>query len=217
MAVDKDDSRVSSPANGANEGSEEESEYEIEAILDAKRGMFPNGRIGYFVKWKGYTAEDNSWVDEADAGNADELIKAFWSKQKSSKGKRGRKSTVALDEESDPGSASTGRKKGKKSQPTGSEEVEMMDARMSKKDEDEEVIVGDMTKHASLPSWEELIKTIDTIEKDESGHIMVYFTLKSGERIREAAAMCKKRCPHKLIEFYETHLKWREAEVEDVL
>jgi hypothetical protein len=28
-----------------------------------------------------------------------------------------------------------------------------------------------------LPSWEELIKTIDTIEKDESGHIMVYFTL----------------------------------------
>lgn len=62
--------------------------YEIEAILDAKRGatgsvsscchlltkknashvVYPKTRIGYFVKWKGYPDEENSWVDERDAG-----------------------------------------------------------------------------------------------------------------------------------------------------
>lgn len=72
-AVDEDDD---------NEGGEE---YEIEKILDAKRGVFADvrvflvpqsqyieaevqGRIGYFVKWKGYDSNENSWVDEHDIG-----------------------------------------------------------------------------------------------------------------------------------------------------
>ena len=100
-----------------------------------------------------------------------------------------------MDEESDGGEASvSSKKRGRKSQPTGSEEVEITETRVSKKartdttrknqendvaiqDEEEEVIIGDMVKYISVPSWEELVKSIDTIEKDESGKIMVYFTL----------------------------------------
>ena len=62
----------------------EESEFEIEDILDAKRGIFPQvsffdalssiirtqlplqGRMGYLCKWKGYPDSENSWVDERD-------------------------------------------------------------------------------------------------------------------------------------------------------
>lgn len=66
--------------------------------------------MGYYVKWKGYSEADNSWVDEADAGyasfisfifhfaptnmltthysNAQVLIDEFWRNQK----KGGRKS-----------------------------------------------------------------------------------------------------------------------------
>jgi hypothetical protein len=83
----------SEPAASDGEGDEEE--YEIEGILDAKKGAFPQvmwslsrffachtvlgascylhilqGRTGYFVKWKGYGEEENSWVDEKDAGCA---------------------------------------------------------------------------------------------------------------------------------------------------
>jgi len=54
--------------------------YEIEAILDAKRGATGSTRIGYFVKWKGYGDEENSWVDERDAGGAKELISDYWSR-----------------------------------------------------------------------------------------------------------------------------------------
>ncbi|KAK2465696.1 hypothetical protein APHAL10511_002240 [Amanita phalloides] len=242
MAVDKDETRTSSPANDATAGSDAESEYEIEAIKAAKRGMFPSGRMGYLVKWKGYGEEDNSWVDELDAGNADELIKEFWKKKGSrkaeAKGKRGRKSSAPADEESDTEATSAApKKRGRKSQPRVSSAESEEAGRMLKKarkdsplkdlendvtiqdqDEDEEIVIGDMSKYESYPSWEEVIDTIDTIEKDTTtGNFLVYFTLKSGERVREPSEVCKKRCPQKLISFYERHLMWRQAEVEDLV
>jgi len=67
--------------------------YEIEAILDAKRGATGSTRIGYLVKWKNYPDEENSWVDERDAAGAKELITEYWSRQGKKKGeKAGRKS-----------------------------------------------------------------------------------------------------------------------------
>jgi hypothetical protein len=136
--------------------------------------------------------------------NADELIKDFWSQQTSRKteikGKRGRKSTATLGEESDTDSVPAApKKRGRKSQPrTGSEESREVDARMPKKartgasqkapennistqDEDENmdeaIVIADMSKYESWPSWEDLIENIDTIEKDMAGDIMLYFTL----------------------------------------
>ncbi|KAH6916265.1 hypothetical protein BKA70DRAFT_1368469 [Coprinopsis sp. MPI-PUGE-AT-0042] len=71
--------------SAAESEDENEEEYEIEEILDAKRGHFANGRIGYFVKWKGYGSDENSWVDENDAGNAQALIDAYWNKNQHKK------------------------------------------------------------------------------------------------------------------------------------
>src|ERR1700722_5377319 len=34
----------------------------------SRTDCFLQGRTGYFVKWKGYGPEENSWVDENDAG-----------------------------------------------------------------------------------------------------------------------------------------------------
>lgn len=199
MTVDKDDSTPNSPTNGANEASEEEPEYEIEAIIDAKRGMFPHGRVGFFVKWKGYGDNENSWVDENDAGNAEDLIKDFWSRKKNrkqeTKTKRGRKSTATMDEESDDlGSVSVApKKKGRKPKArTDTEEIEETDTRVSKKDDDQDVVMSDMGNYDSWPSWEDLIRSIDTIEKDDSGKIQVYFTLKSGAKVRESSENCRK-------------------------
>jgi len=83
-----------SDQTGPEQSEEEDGEvYEIEAILDAKRGATGTARIGYLVRWKGYPDDENSWVDEEDAVGAKELIKEFWGRQQKKKGdKIGRKS-----------------------------------------------------------------------------------------------------------------------------
>ncbi|KAG6881242.1 hypothetical protein C0995_002527 [Termitomyces sp. Mi166 len=73
--VDEQSMEVDGDEGGEEENEEEE--YEIEEILDAKRGSFPNERMGYFVKWKGYDESKSSWVDEQDAENAGTLIEEF--------------------------------------------------------------------------------------------------------------------------------------------
>ncbi|KAF8625034.1 hypothetical protein AX17_006948 [Amanita inopinata Kibby_2008] len=215
--MSENDARASGPKQHENdaEGTEEEGEYEIEVIMEAKRGMFPHGRMGYLVKWKGYGEEENSWVDENDAGNADELIKTFWSRKKSrkseTKGKRGRKSTATVDEESEAGSVAP-KKKSRTGQPKRvSYEPQERDG-TGKKDEDGNVVIGDMTDYMSVPSWEELIQSIDTIEKSDDGDFLVYFSLKSGEKVKADSKICRLRCPQKLISFYEEHLRWKEAD-----
>ena len=52
-----------------------EEEYEIEAILDARR--HGRGRqLQYLVHWKGYPHSDDSWVNHKDL-HAPEILKEF--------------------------------------------------------------------------------------------------------------------------------------------
>ncbi len=55
----------------------DEEEFEIEEILDSRPRTICSGRgkksyevIDYFVKWKGWTREHNSWVHDLEMGNA---------------------------------------------------------------------------------------------------------------------------------------------------
>lgn len=91
------------------EGDEEEEEYEIEAILDAKIDCFPGNKLGYLVKWKGYSEEHNSWVSQDDAINCNDLIQDYWDKQKKEKTAPSKKGTTvsATTRKSEAPSAST--------------------------------------------------------------------------------------------------------------
>ncbi|EIW78977.1 hypothetical protein CONPUDRAFT_126722 [Coniophora puteana RWD-64-598 SS2] len=99
--------------------------------MKAKRGYFHPGRMAYLVKWVGYSEEHNSWVDEPDAGNAEDLIQQFWRESKSQKAaapagrksvgdkpapkKNGRVSSLAREESSDNDSAAPAKKRGRPS------------------------------------------------------------------------------------------------------
>ncbi|KAJ6580952.1 hypothetical protein B0H19DRAFT_1017470 [Mycena capillaripes] len=227
-----EDSEPQSGAEGGDDEDGEEEEYEIEAILNAKRGHFPKNQTGYFVKWKGYSAKHNSWVAEEDAGNADELIKAYWAdhdkKKKAAEtaSKRSRKSMG--DEGSDAGgSASVAKKRGRKSvsekpanddddrpakKPRKTSEKKTTGARHSASEEPlPEEEVGTMAQHMHAPTWDQLIKHIDTVERVDDT-LYVYFTLHGGERIREDSKICADKFPKMLINFYESNLRWKEAD-----
>ncbi|KAJ6616960.1 hypothetical protein B0H10DRAFT_1345501 [Mycena sp. CBHHK59/15] len=214
-----------------------EEEYEIEEILDAKKGRFANNKLGYLVKWKGYTEADNSWVIEDDAANATELIAAFWEKKKkrtaakkaAASPKRPRKS-VAEDDASDAGSISVvakkrGRKSVSKAIDVDEEDDDVRPAKRAKKSVEkrtpvralvseppEDDVIGNMSEHMHAPTWDQLIKQIDTVERVDN-KLYVYFTLKeNGERIREESDICADKFPKMLIKFYESNLRWKEAD-----
>ncbi|KAG6374782.1 hypothetical protein JVT61DRAFT_4160 [Boletus reticuloceps] len=276
------------PEETAAEGDEDEveEEYEIEKILDAKKGQFSGvsplssllcfmitddmrvppreqkGRMGYLVKWKSYDEQHNSWVDERDAGNAKELIDRFWAEKKKSKPgprksepiksrpksveKPSRKSLIELvDSSVEPEIHVKKRGRSKKDeQPSDKMETrdEDEDAHRAKKKprrsnglprqekrESDEDIVGNMKKHMKVPSWEELIDTIDTVEREEE-ELYVFFTLKADKkRVRENSRLCAEKFPQKvgplaniqliliiflnqLIMFYESNLRWKTEE-----
>jgi len=236
--------QVEDVADGSAEGSgDEESEYEIESIIDAKRGGYGPG-FAYLVSWKGYSADHNSWVEDKDAGNAGDLIAEYW--KKNSKDKKGRKSidkpkggrkSVARDasaEVSTSAAKKRGRKKGDTDGEGESEEGEPKVKRAKKStgetkaakkssattsmDVDEINVdeIGTMEKYMELESWEKLIKTVDTVEKGDDNQLYVYFTLKTDdERQRQRSDICKQRFPLHLINFYEGHLRWKQIDETD--
>ncbi|KAJ7249543.1 hypothetical protein B0H12DRAFT_1122057 [Mycena haematopus] len=222
--------------NGEEEegGEEDEGEYEIEAILDAKKGQFEKNKMGYLVKWVGYGHEHNSWVAEDDAGNAAELIKAFNEKRKSPKKaaetKRARKS---MGDDASEADGSVSKKRGRKSvseKPADKDDDERPAKKprktVEKKPEKKSVAsatpnatsvepppdeeVGTMEEHMQAPTWDQLIKKIDTVERVDDT-LFVYFTLHGGERIREDSKICADKFPKMLIDFYEANLRWKES------
>ncbi|KAF7289102.1 Chromo domain-containing protein [Mycena chlorophos] len=195
---------------------------------DHKKGMVNRGKMAFYVKWKGYDEDENSWINEEDA-NAPELIEEYWEKQKKPKPsptkRSARKSSAASDDDSEVvESVSAPKKRGRKSNAAKEAEAEEEDedrptkkARRNTKKNDEpeqlptEEELGNMDQYRDAPSWDHLVKHVDTVERSEKND-RVYFTLHSGERIREDSAICADKFPKLLIKFYETNLRWRESD-----
>ncbi|KAI9275375.1 hypothetical protein BY458DRAFT_146761 [Sporodiniella umbellata] len=91
---------------------EEEEEYEVESIEDHRVTGKTKKKLEYFIKWKNYGSDDNTWESEDSVANAEELVQHYWAAhggleardaltKKSQGTKRGRKSAVAKEKKSD--------------------------------------------------------------------------------------------------------------------
>ncbi|KAF7309452.1 hypothetical protein MIND_00316000 [Mycena indigotica] len=218
----KDEEEVPESEPEGDEQEQDEEEYEIEAILNHEKGRLEKGKMAFFVSWKGYGRDEDSWVNEEDA-NAEELIETYWKDQKNKKtslsAKRAARKVSAASDNSDVESVSV-KKRGRKSNAAKEEEQDhpsKKPRRSTKKNEEPEQLpseeeLGNMDEYRDTPSWDHLIQRVDTVERADDNILYVYFTLRTGQRIRVESKICHEKIPKLLVQFYESNLRWRESD-----
>lgn len=193
-------------ANGDDEGDEgdeveeeeeeglDEDEFIVEAIR--KHMVDEDGSLKFLVKWEGWEKKsDLTWEPEDNLmESASEVLRDYFERiggrdrvfEESEKAarskKRGRPSSGA------PTSAKRSRKNGvhpANSTPPAS------------------------SKKWSPPagSWEDEIESIDACEDEGSGKLVVYLIWKNGRKTKHKTSVIYKKCPQKMLQFYEQHVK----------
>lgn len=185
--------------------SEEDEEYEVEQIVD-KRVRF--GRVEYKVKWLGYPESENTW-QTVESMNCPTLVAQFEEKRgatPASKSRRNGKIRAASSPRSKarPGSGVGGGRRGRQlgRSLTPDKEAEAGRAgrgsRKTKTSSSSKWTPGD---------WDELVDHIDTVTRDKDV-LLVWISWNDGRLTEELAAEANIRCPQKIIEFYESRLKF---------
>lgn len=178
---------------------EEVEEYVVESI---KQHMIDDyGNIKFQVKWEGYDSKkDLTWEPEENlADTADEILTEYYRKI------GGRE--AAFDESA---KAAKGKKRGRQlgaTQKAGAK-------RSRKNDTHPAASTPPATKKWTPPSgsWEDDIESIDACEEQGSGKLIVYLNWKNGHKTKHDTSIIYKKCPQKMLRFYEKHVRYVKEE-----
>ncbi|KAI1301047.1 heterochromatin protein one [Xylaria venustula] len=179
------------------EGDDEElepDEYIVEKIL--AHVLEADGTLKYKVKWEGYEKKaDQTWEEEdnlrenatdvldeylASVGGRDSIIEEAQSALKTKK--RGRPSSGT------PVNGTKRRRNG--SHPASA--TPPASARAWKPPQG---------------SWEDAVESIDACHDENTGKLIVYLTWKTGQKTQHDTKVIYARCPQKMLQFYERHVK----------
>ncbi|XP_059618410.1 chromobox protein homolog 1-like isoform X2 [Phlebotomus argentipes] len=203
--------------DNSSSDSEGENEYQVESIIDRR---VKKGRVEYYIKWEGYSAEDNTW-EPIDNLDCQELIEEFEASRPSSSkddskdsiSSKPRKSgkRKGIDDESDDESVT---KKAKKI-PASSDDSDKEGETEAKKEKPEK---SKTKKPKSTDSDNHRAKNGDTKElvpetilgaTDINGPLMFLIKWKGTDKAELIPAKeANIKFPQAVIAFYEQRLIW---------
>ncbi|RAH74478.1 chromo domain-containing protein [Aspergillus aculeatinus CBS 121060] len=180
---------------------EEEDVYHVEKIVSHEWGK--KGELLLQVKWKGYDdPADMTLEPEGNLDGAQEAVDEYFSKlggrpEKPQTKKRkslGRPPKSATPEKTQPNK----RRK--------SRENESPEPQAAEEDSDS----GSWVPKSK--SWEKEVDNVDTIFREPgSGNLLAILNWKNGRKSKVLIETCYERCPRKMLDFYESHLVFKEG------
>ncbi|EKD13924.1 heterochromatin protein one [Drepanopeziza brunnea f. sp. 'multigermtubi' MB_m1] len=195
-------------SDGGDDDEEElaEDEYTVEAItnhfVDEDTGV-----LRFEVKWLGFEKKsDRTWEPEE---NLFETASEILDKYLSSVG--GKEAILAAWEErkAEAGTGKKGKKRGRTS--AGEKTNGTKKGRKSKEHPASGTPPLSATSAEFKPpggTWEDAVIAIDACEGNDS-NVVVYLTWKGGHKTQHPLAQVYKRCPQKMLAFYESHLVFK--------
>ncbi|KAK5625891.1 hypothetical protein RRF57_001607 [Xylaria bambusicola] len=168
--------------------------YIVEKIL--AHMVEPDGTLKYKVKWEGYDKKsDQTWEEEDNlrenaAGVLDEYLSSV-----------GGRDTI-LDE------AQTALKTKKRGRPSSGTST---NGTKRRRNESHPASTSPpASSRAWKPpqgSWEDAVESIDACHDENTGKLIVYLTWKTGQKTQHDTKVIYARCPQKMLQFYERHVK----------
>ncbi|QSZ35874.1 hypothetical protein DSL72_006996 [Monilinia vaccinii-corymbosi] len=198
--------RVESDAEG--DGEQGEDEYVVEKILN--HAIDEKGVLIFQVKWEGYDKKSElTWEPEENLETAQDILNSYLELV------GGRKNLMEQFNEKKAEAAE--KKQGKKrGRPSTGPATPQASGKKSRRNSHP----SSTTPPASLEpaqfkppsgSWEDDVLTIEAME-GPNAEVVVYLTWKGGHKSQHPLHAVYKRCPQKMLSFYERHLVFKKTE-----
>ncbi|KAG9072684.1 hypothetical protein KI688_000456 [Linnemannia hyalina] len=217
------------------EDSEEDAEgaeYEVERVVGHKH---TKGKLQYHLKWNGYDSDENTWENKENVFCTD-LVEAYWVRHEQAGGSRSDlKGTDGVHVKKEPArtARSNGARRTKKDR-DGDTVMSMTPAKRQRTSDTskevmraeggaEDVTSNNNNKNSSSSSndsswkppnswtsWEDKVKSILTVERSNQ-KLLIRLLWINGKETHHSIEEAHQKCPQKLIQFYEAHIKFSQA------
>ncbi|KAI2468176.1 heterochromatin protein one [Annulohypoxylon bovei var. microspora] len=187
--------------NHGDEGGEEEvaedleeDEYIVEKILS--HVVEPSGAIKFKVKWEGYEKKsDQTWEDDENLKeNASDILEDYLLRM-------GGREKIMED-------ANIALKTKKRGRPASGTPTNGAKRRRNESHPDSATPpASSRVWKVPVGSWEDEVESIDACRDENTGKLIVYLTWKNGNKTQHGTKVVYQRCPQKMLQFYERHVK----------
>ncbi|SPO04946.1 related to chromatin-associated swi6 protein [Cephalotrichum gorgonifer] len=184
------------------EEEEEEEDLEADDIFVVEKILAhmvdKDGGLMFKVKWEGYSKKsDQTWEPEDSLREgAESILESYLAEQ------GGRDQIIEDTQE-----AVTTKKRGRKSAADG--EPKKRAKRNGHPADTVAPATGGKAGAWQPPagSWEDHIESIDACEDESTGKLVVFLNWKNGKKTKHNTEVVYRRCPQKMLRFYENHVR----------